>query len=85
MSVPKDLWEALRYAYDAKVDNLKIYLNANGWATYDAVDVDVLERRIKAFHPDVTYVRTTQFGLSGLDAHYTNFTEEQYKEAVAGL
>ena len=81
------VWEALRYAYDAKVDNLKIYLNANGWSSYDAVDVDVLERRIKAFHPDVTYVRTTvdQFGLSGLDAHYTNFTEEQYKEAVAGL
>jgi transketolase len=81
------VWEALRYAYDAKVDNLKIYLNANGWAAYDAVDVDVLEKRIKAFHPDVTYVRTTvdQFGLSGLDAHYTNFTEEQYKEAVAGL
>jgi len=81
------VWEALRYAYDAKVDNLKIYLNANGWAAYDAVDVDVLEKRVKAFHPDVVYVRTTvaQFGLSGLDAHYTNLTEEQYTEAVAGL
>ena len=81
------VWEALRFAYENKVTNLKLYVNANGWAAYDAVDVDYLENRIKAFHPDVNYVRTTveHFGLKGLHAHYTNFNEAQYKEALASL
>ena len=81
------VWEALRFSYENKVTNLKLYVNANGWAAYDAVDVDYLEKRIKAFHPDVNYVRTTveHFGLKGLHAHYTNFNEEQYKEALASL
>ena len=81
------VWEALRFAYENKVTNLKLYVNANGWAAYDAVDLDYLEKRIKAFHPDVNYVRTTveHFGLKGLHAHYTTFHEEQYKEALASL
>ena len=81
------VWEALRFAYENKVTNLKLYVNANGWAAYDAVDLDYLEKRIKAFHPDVNYIRTTveHFGLKGLHAHYTNFNEEQYKEALASL
>ena len=81
------VWEALRFAYENKVTNLKLYVNANGWSAYDTVDLDYLENRIKAFHPDVHYVRTTveHFGLKGLHAHYTNFNEEQYKEALASL
>ena len=81
------VWESLRFAFESKLSNLKIYVNANGWAAYDAVDLDYLERRIKAFHPDVNFVRTTveHFGLKGLHAHYTNFSEEQYKEALASL
>jgi len=49
--------------------------------------LDYLEKRIKAFHPDVNFVRTTveHFGLKGLHAHYTNFSEEQYREALASL
>lgn len=46
------VWEALRFAYENNVSNLKIYVNANGWAVYDAVDLDYLENRIKAFHPE---------------------------------
>ena len=81
------VWEALRFAYENKVTNLKLYVNANGWSAYDTVDLDYLENRIKAFHPDVNYVRTTveHFGLKGLHAHYTNFNEQQYKEALASL
>ena len=73
------VWEALRFAYENKVTNLKLYVNANGWSAYDTVDLDYLENRIKAFHPDVNYVRTTveHFGLKGLHAHYTNLNEEQ--------
>ena len=81
------VWEALRFAYEKNVHNLKIYVNANGWAAYDPVDLDYLEDRIKAFNPFANFVRTTveHFGLTGLDAHYTNFTEQQYREAIESL
>ena len=81
------VWEALRFAYEKNVSNLKIYVNANGWAAYDPVDLDYLEDRIKSFNPYVNFVRTSveRFGLSGLDAHYTNFTKDQYLEAVESL
>lgn len=54
---------------------------------YDAVDLDYLENRIKAFNPYANFVRTTvnHYGLEGLHAHYTNFSEEQYKSAVEAL
>jgi transketolase len=81
------VWEALRFAYEKNVHNLKIYVNANGWAAYDPVDLDYLEDRIKAFNPFANFVRTTveHFGLTGLDAHYTNFTDQQYQEAIESL
>jgi transketolase len=81
------IWEALRFAYEKNIHNLKIYVNANGWAAYDAVDLDYLEDRIKVFNPNVNFVRTTveHHGLEGLHAHYTNFTEEQYKSALEVL
>ena len=81
------VWESLRFAFENKLSNLKFFVNANGWAAYDPVDLDYLEKRIKAFHPDVNFVRTTveHFGLKGLHAHYTNFSEEQYREALASL
>jgi transketolase len=81
------IWEALRFSYERNINNLKIYVNANGWAAYDPVNLDYLEDRIKAFNPNVNFIRTTveHFGLSGLDAHYTNFSEEQYKEAIESL
>lgn len=81
------IWEALRFSYEKKISNLKIYVNANGWAAYDPVDLDYLENRIKAFNPDVNFIRTTvnHHGLEGLNAHYTNFTEDQYKFALGEL
>ncbi len=81
------VWEALRYIHDANVKNITVHVNANGWAAYDPVDVSLLETRMKAFCPSVEFHKTTveYFGLKGLHAHYTNFTEEQYKEAIASL
>ncbi len=81
------VWEALRYIHDANVKNITVHVNANGWAAYDPVDVSLLETRMKAFCPSVKFHKTTveYFGLKGLHAHYTNFTEEQYKEAIASL
>ena len=81
------VWEALRFSNDYGLKNLKIYVNANGWSAYDPVNLILLENRIKSFNNNVKFIRTSveHFGLKGLDAHYTNFTEEQYQEAIKSL
>ena len=81
------VWEALRFSNDHGVHNLHIYVNANGWAAYDPVNLILLENRIKAFNPSVKFCYTSveHFGLKGLDAHYTNLTEEQYQNAIKSL
>jgi transketolase len=81
------VWEALRYISDSGMQNITVHVNANGWAAYDPVDLTTLENRVKVFCPSAKFHKTTveHFGLEGLHAHYTNFTEEQYKEAIASL
>lgn len=64
------IWEALKNAHDEKLDNLKVYVNANGWAAYDPVDLDYLEKRLEAFFP-VVFVRSEQKEpFTGMKAHY---------------
>jgi len=64
------IWEALRIAYDEDLFNLKVYVNANGWASYRSVDLDLLENRLKTFFP-VIFRRTVQEKpFTGLDGHY---------------
>jgi transketolase N-terminal domain/subunit len=71
-------WECLRIAKEQKLTNLKLYINANGWKSYDGVDVDYLERCIKAFGFPVEFRRTKiddkileQYPqLRGLGGHY---------------
>ena len=83
------VWEALRYINDGGVKNITVHVNANGWAAYDPVNITLLEQRMKVFCPNnLKFHRTTvnYFGLDdSLHAHYTNFSEEQYKEAIASL
>lgn len=72
-ALAEGIWaETLRVKADMGVDNLRVFVNANGWSAYDAVDVDKLEQRIHATAPDVVFVRNnTDTGeLRGLNAHY---------------
>ena len=78
------IWEGLRYAYENKIDNLKIYLNVNGFCAYDKIDIDYLIRRIKSFNPkvEIRYTTVEHFPfLRGLNAHYHIMTEDDYNLA----
>ena len=81
------VWESLKFIFENDLNNLKVYVNANGWAAYDSIDIDYLEKRLKSFNPNINFIRTTveQYGLTGLSAHYTNLTKEQYTEAIESL
>ena len=72
------------------VKNIEVHVNANGYACYDEMDIDYLERRCKAFLPRINFHRTTKqtFPFSflyGLDAHYMKINKEQYEEAMGVL
>lgn len=84
------VWEALRYIQECNVKNIEVHVNANGYACYDEMDIDYLERRCKAFLPRINFHRTTKqtfpFSfLHGLDAHYIKINKEQYEEAIVVL
>lgn len=50
------IWEALRLAKQLGLDNLTIFVNANGWGAYDPIRLTDLVRRIKAFGAHVVKV-----------------------------
>tara|TARA_B100001057_G_C22670097_1_gene879496 strand:- start:173 stop:808 length:636 start_codon:yes stop_codon:yes gene_type:complete len=77
------VWEALQFAYKENIDNLKIYVNANGYAAYKSVDLDYLEKKLTSFYPDIKFIKTTvnKYGLGGLSAHYDQMTHEMYELA----
>lgn len=74
-------WEALRIAKEQNLTNLKIYLNANGWGAYDPIDIDDLEKRIKAFGFPVEIERTNSDlpFAKGQASHYKVMSEEDYE------
>jgi transketolase N-terminal domain/subunit len=71
-------WECLRIAKELNLKNLRLYINANGFKSYDIVDVDYLEKCIEAFGFPVEFRRTKiddetlaeHPQLEGLGGHY---------------
>lgn len=65
------VWEALRVKTDLKLNNLKVYVNSNGWNALGKVNRNLLEKRLKAFDPTIDFIRTkSDFKHKGVDAHY---------------
>jgi len=82
------VWEALRFIHDRNLNNIEVHVNANGYACYDPVDVDYLEKRCKAFLPSINFHRTKVGQLSflrGIEAHYMKMTAEEYEQGIKEL
>jgi transketolase len=78
------IWESLKFIYEHNIKNIKIYVNVNGYAAYDAVDTSYLIKRLKAFLPSINIIHTDVNAfpfLRGLNAHYHIMKEEDYKLA----
>ena len=75
------IWEALRIAYEQKLDNLHIYLNANWYGAYSEINPYKLQKRVEAFGfpVDVRISRLYSSVLNGQDAHYKVLNEKEYK------
>ena len=84
-SAEGSVWEALRFIYDNNLSNIEVYVNVNGYAAYDKVDVKYLVDRLKVFLPtiNIRYTSVNQYSfLRGLNAHYHVMSEEDYKSTL---
>ena len=75
------IWERLRFVKERGLQNIKIYVNVNGYCAYDSVDTEYLISRLLAFYPDINIVRTSvsQYPfLKGINAHYHVMTKDDY-------
>ena len=77
------IWESLRFIYEAKLDNLKVYVNINGMTACDFIDKDYLVSRLKAFLPRIelrfTEVPNWPFA-KGILTHYYVLKPEDYAQ-----
>lgn len=71
-SAEGSVWEALRLKKDLNIDNLKVYVNANGYGALDKIDIRYLSKRLKAFDPSIKIRKTNSDfeGVEGVHAHY---------------
>lgn len=90
-------YEAVRFADQRRLDNLRVYININGYGAYHSIrkhDVCDMARRV---NPNIQ-CRMTQFEceskngrrihvpfLQGLDAHYYTMKETDWKWVEANL
>lgn len=74
-------WETLMHKSMAKVDNLRWYINANGWSACRATPLGRLRYSIAVWDSNVAIRHTDNAGipfLKGLDAHYYVMTPEDW-------
>ena len=79
------VWEALKCIYEMNITNIHIYVNVNGYAAYDSVDIDYLVLRLKSFLPNINieYTSVEQYPfLKGLNAHYHIMSEKDYLSVI---
>ena len=84
-SAEGSVWEALRFIQENNLTNIEVYVNVNGYAAYDKVDVKYLVDRLKVFLPtiNIRYTSVNQYPfLKGLNAHYHVMSEEDYKSTL---
>ena len=84
-SAEGSIWEALRFIKESNLSNIEVYVNINGYAAYDKVDVKYLVDRLKVFLPtiNIRYTSVNQYPfLRGLNAHYHVMSEQDYKSTL---
>ena len=81
-SAEGSVWESLRFIKENNLSNIEVYVNINGYAAYDKVDVKYLVDRLESFLPriNIRYTSVNQYPfLRGLNAHYHVMSEKDYK------
>ena len=79
------IWEALRIRAENKLDNLKVYVNYNGWGAYQEIEQYWLITRLRAFGvnlDDIIQTNVKEFPfLKGQQGHYKAMDDKDYEQA----
>lgn len=75
------VWEALRIVRELKLENLKIYLNFNGWGAYRKIDQYFMPVDIK-MQIEFTTINDYPEWLQGQLAHYKTLDMKEYEEVM---
>lgn len=84
-SAEGSIWEALRFACDYNLTNLKVYANVNGMTACDYVDPILVSKRLKVFYPDIQVRHTSPPNWDfahGILTHYYVLTEKDYEKII---
>jgi len=79
------IWESLRFAYEQKLTNLKVYVNVNGMMAYDFLDDEYLIKRLNSFFPEIRIRKTVPPVLNdatGILTHYYILKEKDYEKII---
>jgi transketolase len=79
------IWEALRFIYEQKLDNLKVFANVNGMIAFDHIDREYINNRLKAFLPPINIRNTNPPNwdfASGVLTHYYVLKKEDYENLL---
>lgn len=90
------IWEALRIACEQHLDNLKIFVNCNGYGAYRKIDMDILTKDLNTWRErgvnievcdtrDVMKPFEVVEGLKGQSAHYYTLKDEDYENLIEQL
>jgi transketolase len=84
-SAEGSVWESLRFIYEQNIKNIEIYVNINGYAAYDKIDIEYLSNRLISFLPNINlrYTSVNQYPfLKGINAHYHAMSDNDYKSTL---
>lgn len=79
------VWEALRFICDNNLSNIEVFVNVNGYAAYDKINIKYLVDRLKTFLPSINieFTSVNQYPfLRGLNAHYHVMSEDDYNSTL---
>ena len=77
------IWEALRFIYEQKLTNLKVYVNVNGVCACDYIDSIYLVDRLKSFLPSINicYTEIPNWDFAkGILTHYYILKDEDMEK-----
>lgn len=77
------VWEALRFIFERKLTNLKVYVNVNGMIAYDLIDKDYICQRLLSFLPNINIRHTEPPNwpwAKGVLTHYYVLKPEDYQK-----
>lgn len=84
-SAEGSIWEALRFACDSNLTNLKVYANINGMTACDYIDSGLMAKRLTTFYPNINIRHTTPPNwpfANGILTHYYVLKQEDYEKII---